>query len=319
MVLAVNNFKLGFASHLGSSYINPNDHTNAMGNYCNDTFFFRDSNQLEFVHQYLKKVFPQGTHIADYGCSDGEETYSLAMIIEEINPENNPKYTITAYDPSIRMIKRAKNGEYKINIGDNFLISERKHKLSPRKLVYKKMFHEHFIPVEKNTYRLKDGAFDGWVDFAGVEKGNIDQIDKAYKNKPKPGVIIFKNAWYHILENINHEFFVTRKKEIDTLKSILTKIHENLDDNGILVVGNLGRDHMVDNRLFSSGIVDNSRFHRALYNCGFVPMKGSEESTDLNDIVKVYTIWKKAPQQEEEKKEKRFPFPLNYWRCKTNN
>ena len=152
-----NTQKPSFSSLSKYSPINKEDKTTATKSYCNDTYFFRQPNQFEIMRTHLKNNFPNGTHILDYGCSDGEETYSIAMVIEDINKkEKTPLYTITGHDPSTEIIEMANKGKYKVDswfTPDSFL-SKNEPTDSIQLNSYQESFHKHFKPtgeVEKDV------------------------------------------------------------------------------------------------------------------------------------------------------------------------
>lgn len=84
------------------------DSKNKSDDCVNDSSFMRNLDSLNFVADYLKKEFPNGTNIADFACSNGEETYSLGVLLYDVNKDK--KYKITGYDVSPKAINDAKKG-----------------------------------------------------------------------------------------------------------------------------------------------------------------------------------------------------------------
>ncbi|HNW26132.1 MAG TPA: CheR family methyltransferase [Candidatus Gastranaerophilaceae bacterium] len=74
----------------------------------NDSSFMRNLDSLGFVCDYLKKEFPKGANIADFACSNGDETYSLGILLHDCNKDK--KYKITGYDISTKAIEDAEKG-----------------------------------------------------------------------------------------------------------------------------------------------------------------------------------------------------------------
>jgi len=70
--------------------------------------FFRDLSVINFVQNHIRNKFPQGTHIADFACSQGQEAHSLAMLLSDLN--HDKKYKITGYDIIPSAIEIAKKG-----------------------------------------------------------------------------------------------------------------------------------------------------------------------------------------------------------------
>lgn len=90
--------------------------SNKMNDCIHESHFMRDLESLCFITDYVKNNFPNGTHIADFGCSNGEETYSLATLLSASNKDK--KYKITGYDIAPNVIEDAKTGVF--NIGSIF-------------------------------------------------------------------------------------------------------------------------------------------------------------------------------------------------------
>lgn len=88
----------------------------------NETHFFREPTQFEFLEQ---KVFPrwrEGTFykrqikVWSAGCSTGEEPYSLAMILlAHFPPPSGFSFEILATDISTRVLDKARNAVWPIN------------------------------------------------------------------------------------------------------------------------------------------------------------------------------------------------------------
>lgn len=78
--------------------------------YIHQTSFMRDFSVLDFSQKYIKENFPYGTHIADFACSQGQEAYSIAILLDAANKDK--KYKITGYDTVPSLIKQAKKGAF---------------------------------------------------------------------------------------------------------------------------------------------------------------------------------------------------------------
>jgi len=210
------------------------------------TYLFRDSPTLDYLKDYILKNFPSGTHIADFGCSDGEETYSIATMLAENN--NDLRFKITGYDLSENVINKAKQGAYEFDHLDLALVETEKYyglenyyKFDQRITKYRDIFRKAFdINIYKSSdcwkydknCKIKSGIIKDSVDF---KVANILDLDtNKLKLPPNTNVIIFKNAWYHLAP-----------KAID---EAIEKIYRVLPSKGILVVGTLGDDHTLDGR-----------------------------------------------------------------------
>jgi len=317
-------------------------------NWClHETFFFRNIESLEFVKDYVTKKFPMGTHIAGFGCSDGEEEYSLAMLLKAQNKDK--KYKITGYDISPKVIKKAQNGPFQIGGGasERLISSDFSYQKSDRKYLrnlfwdsFEKMPEKFFDYREKvgdaavldykineekdlkkliqlkcfkellqhsgryyaeNAYIPKPDIVDGVLDF---KVGDFNKISQIIKPQDNTGVIIFKNAWYHILGS--RDTFDANKLNLKGAASILKKVHDILPPTGLLVVGNLPEDHiyseqkthlvMQNNKRIS--VCDETLFHKILKENGFKPVfyehiKDTFDGIDKSGV-HLPSVWQKA-------------------------
>ncbi|MBY0404275.1 MAG: hypothetical protein K2X66_10280, partial [Cyanobacteria bacterium] len=274
-----------------------------------DTFFFRDLRILDIMKGYLQKHFPNGTHIANFGCSNGEETRSIDMLLQEINADK--RYTITGYDPVSIRIQEARRGQYGIGLNLDRFLTQTEDTLRDRGKVLKRLFDQFFRPAYFKNHDYED-VFEAKKTplscIKGFKKGNIHDVETLLKGK-NTGVVVFKNAWYHLMQNSPGAFnFPKEYDDLSTLKTVLRKIHRALPENGILVTGSLPRDHIMGDYALESGIITDSPFHLALKECGFEPVEESlvnipPERGPMDfmfyEDVKVYSIWKKKSQHVE--------------------
>lgn len=291
-------------------------------NWClHETAFFRDIDTMEFAQKYITQNFPQGTNIADFGCSDGEEAYTLLMLLNKKNKDK--KYKVSGYDVSPKAIELAKTGPFKINYTfiEGFVISDVKckdyNKKSLRELFFscfekipEKFFDINIGPIvetkklieqeiqkERNPIRLLNlkrlrtifghecdytprNTFVPKSEFANdifePKLGDISDISKIVKPNGETGVVMFKNAWYHVLGT--YETF--DNANIKGAEKIIQSAHNALPEKGLLVVGNLWKDHLYSDQkahlLFQNNkliqVVDNTPFHDLLRKNGFVPV-----------------------------------------------
>lgn len=240
------------------------------------TSFFRNEELLEFTVKYLNKFFPQGTHIANYGCSDGSETRSIVMLLNEHNKNN--KYTITGYEISESKVEEAKKGSYQFENDvnpANLVFVEEKYDRQNKYIKYRQLFQKFFqrrkkIEGELYLYEAKKDLFENIIDF---EQGNINEIsDKKLKEK-NTGAVIFKNAWYHISNK----------------EKILKDIYHILPDYGLLIVGCHGEDH------------NDSSLQDSLQKAGFTPIRYEEIELSYDKNKLVPSAWAKIPEGKEKK------------------
>ena len=316
----------------------------ALGGYGHTTSFFRDLDTLKFICQEVQTRFPEGTEIRDYGCSNGEEPLTLLMLLNP-DPNNvDKRYTIKGFDISKGIIETAKRYTYGIRptttdyIQDDFLLKDN-NELSIKELRLKKLFNKYlkpiFKPIEYNIDDIKDERSYAKLtenkntsqvddktsyfklinnpDFAkvlqlygGNEIGDISNLANVKINKDnRPGVIIFKNAWYHITGNCfipkDNTVVNTTINELnfDLLNKTIKGIHDNLQDGGLLVVGNSTWDHYFyknKNRQNKIGYKQNP-FYQALEKNNFRPVKWElavENNLSKEYLEPVPTVWAKT-------------------------
>jgi chemotaxis methyl-accepting protein methylase len=242
--MRINNQSIYFKSWTNST--NTTDSSIEKKRLIHTTYLFRDCPTLDFMTEYILKNFPSGTHIADFGCSNGEETYSIATMLAKNN--RNLKYKITGYDLSAEAINEAKKGAYEFDHTDLALIEPKKYpglenyyvfdeRIAKYIDIFKKAFdirvHKYYDCWEYDTKcTIKPGIVKDSVDF---KVANIlDLGTKKLDLPPNTNVIIFKNAWYHLAP-----------KAVD---EAIEKIYQALPPKGLLVVGTLGDDHTIDGR-----------------------------------------------------------------------
>lgn len=253
------------------------------------TAFFRNLETLEFVTDYANKKFPKGTNIADFGCSNGEEAYSLMMLLN--NKNNDKKYKITGFDLSPKVVELAKSGPFEIKYrdaegvidsefeykssdkkylrtlffdcfenvradflnyrpkdGDEELLNEKiKNEKDLKKLLQLKCFnqiiHNQHDYTQGKTYVPKIDFIDKSIDF---RLGDVNELSKSVKSDGKTGIIVFKNAWYHI--SGSQETYDMDQLNWQGVENVIKQAHEALPKGGLFVVGNLENDHLFENQ-----------------------------------------------------------------------
>lgn len=82
-----------------------------------ETRFFRDTDALAFVEQYVQDFAEQSAgkdtfEFWSVGCSTGEEPYTFAMIGERYLAPKNIRYSVTGTDISTNALRKARKGIY---------------------------------------------------------------------------------------------------------------------------------------------------------------------------------------------------------------
>jgi len=148
----------------------------------------------------------------------------------------------------------------------------------------------------------KQGVFDKVVNF---EVGDIHNLYTQLKLPQNTGVIIFKNAWYHLTG-----FYFEKPANqvvLDEVSQVLDKIKKSLKNKGILVVGQLEDDHLFDDSqatrtIFQNGkrikICDTTPFHELLKEKGFKPIFYEQihngDGEEIKNGVYLPSVWKKG-------------------------
>jgi len=166
----------------------------------NVTEFFRNPEIFDELSKKIKSELPynSGLKIWSAACSIGAEPYSLAMIVDNLNPRGNHKIIATDIDNTI--LEKAKHGEYVYSEVKNvpkqfmdkyFVVNGDKYIISPQ---IKKMvqFKKHDLILDNF-----DNNFDLVVCRNVVIYFNQDVKDKIYEkisNSLKKGGLLFVGA-----------------------------------------------------------------------------------------------------------------------------
>ena len=320
-----NNFSPAFKHHTGFTPIWTDDDERIITN--NKTSFMRNYPTLEFTKDYIVKNFPNGTNIAEFGCSTGQKPFSLLIMLDDYNKDE--KYKIHGYDfPEI--IGQMKTNLYSVEphfTGEDLLFENSK-SLDfpvPKQAEYLRKKFFSFFPVccideltgkeEQREYRRLKSPYnivvrlnkDKIKDVIDFKPGNINNIDKILE-KDENGVIIFQNALYHIL-NIREFGEIPTTIRLEKVFELFKKINKMLPENGIFVLGNLPADHMytdeskTQTRLAYQNnerikVFDSSKVHNMLYACGFEPVYYEKVPSStpycLYNDVYLPSVWKKS-------------------------
>lgn len=236
-----------------------------LNGYPLDTSFFRDVRTIKAANEALLEAFPEGTTVLDYACSSGEESLSLAMIMDY------NKYKIIGLDMDPDAIKLAKKGIHSVFSGcsDSFLLDDER-ELTAEESYFKKQFKRFFYEtnppvkplnnsIEKYNsharripdFRIKyfeanDYAKEA-VEFRSSTDGDILNVDNFEPNK-KVGAIFFRNSFYHltgnnILETLFYGYQYNRSGQ-SAIDEVVDNVHSRLEPGGIFVVGRHMKEHL---------------------------------------------------------------------------
>lgn len=175
-----------------------------------ETYFFRNREQLRILRQHiLPELQEQGRcqselRLASAGCSTGEEPYSLAILLKEMEQENlSGVHRIWGMDISSSSIEKAQKGEYA-----SYSVKE----LS--KETIQKYFHEG-----KNDCYQVGTSIRSAVTFL---QGNLIE-DEVWKEGTPFHVILCRNVLIYLGD--------------EARRTLLHNIYEHLVDGGYLIAG----------------------------------------------------------------------------------
>lgn len=151
-------------------------------------------------------------------------------------------------------------------------------------------WNDYFVP--------KSHAFDGFVRF---QTADISELGSGY-NLKDTGVILFKNAFYHIT-GYSAEKAIT---DLTEASNVAKAVNRSLPKNGLFVIGALENDHMYtgqdSHEIKQNGITirvfDSSAFHKMLRENGFEPVFYDQLRDGIGNKIpwEVYlpSVWKKT-------------------------
>lgn len=270
-----------------------------------ETYFYRNPEIIGQAAKHLRANYPDGAFIINPFSSIGEEARTLSILLA------SKRYQILSIDLMDEVVKKAQKGEhsisskayqYKYNAAsddisifpaDAFLLEQDK-KLTPKQLEFKKRFFKRFTITASTpneiTVLAKANAFPN-IRFIQGNVQNISQIIANESQNQNVGAFVAQNGFYHILGNnkdvINGNLVLSSAKDchLDKFKKIISDIHSELDENGILVFGNLDRDHLnqedlqlFENKDFLQNLNERqnhyteSSVHKIITACGFEPI-----------------------------------------------
>lgn len=219
--------------------------------YTNYTQFFReDVNWSDYAEIFINKFKKnKKVNLYCYGCSDGSEAFSLAMIlIEKLGDHAKKFFPIVAADKDTTFLAEAANGTVKVNEDD---ISQFKRYLGDN---YRKFIShdDKFIPIESEmNYCFANAKVNDDVKNSIIfKKGNI--IEDISDFKKNNSIIMFRNSFFHLYKP-------EREKVISTFKS-------QFDKKSMLILGEYDIIEGLGEELTSLGLVNQGGVKRIFIN-----------------------------------------------------
>ncbi|PFP30802.1 chemotaxis protein CheR [Bacillus sp. AFS073361] len=172
----------------------------------NETYFFREFNQLEEFQNLLKKKTGQQINVWCIPCSTGDEAYSLAILAKEIELSTGNRVRIVASDLNKKVLDHAKNGFYP------------KNSLSFRRIPeHREYIKKYFIETELG-YEVKKEI----KQMISFEPFNLTDYH-AYAKYSQMDFIFCRNVLFYFNEEIT--------------KQIIRSFYSILKNNGTLFLG----------------------------------------------------------------------------------
>lgn len=172
----------------------------------NETYFFREFNQLEEFQQLLKQKPDQTINVWCIPCSTGEEAYSLAILAKELEPLTGQRVKIRASDLNKKVLDKARKGFFS------------KNSLSFRRLPESREYLKNYFIETDLGFEVKD------------------EIKQMVSFEPFNLTDYYKYALYSQMD-----FIFCRNVLIyfddDTIKNIIRSFYTNLKNDGYLFLG----------------------------------------------------------------------------------
>jgi chemotaxis protein methyltransferase CheR len=176
----------------------------------NETYFFRESYQLKaFTDEIIPELIARTSnknsrslHIWSAGCSTGEEAYTIAMLLLEINELKGWKIDIIGTDISQRVLRQARHGVYSTSA---FRATDDYYR--------KRYFHTH-----ENGLRINDEVRE-CVTFSHLNLFDANRIVML----GRMDLIFCRNVIIYF--------------DLDAKKKVVENFHKTLSDGGFLLLG----------------------------------------------------------------------------------
>jgi len=186
------------------------------------TTYFRSDLDWEEFGKYLKNKFSNCNNVQTliWGCSRGDEAYSLAILLKRTFGEGFKKFQpIKAMDIDSKLIEANKKNKEAGFVLDGTFLEKMQNGLNIKSLRYNMGELAKYCKLVNHTqYRLKDKITDS-VEF---ECSNVlDGVDKIDSNTP--AIVMCRNMWPYIDTN-RYETFAKR-------------LYNKLADGSIFVIG----------------------------------------------------------------------------------
>ncbi len=199
--------------------------------YRNTTNFFRDDLDWKQLGNFIKNKYKDTNkvNIYCYGCSDGSEPLSIAMLIRELFPnQNNKFFPIIAKDIDSTMIYLAKTGQTEVDCTDYEMINKvTNNKFDKYIKAPKSLLGFNPIPAKINPELLKD-----------IEFSVADIKEDLHTINPQNSIVFCRNFWPYITP------------ETEQIR-LVNELSSRLKDNSTVIIGGFDKWANLNNLLQS--------------------------------------------------------------------
>lgn len=204
------------------------------------TRFFRKYTDWNDLGNFFEEKYAYAGKVNVYcfGCSDGSEAYTMAMLLmTRFKNKASKFFKIIASDVNSGLIQTAKSGTIRITDGDIRRIKEFTGKDATEFLEYNPLDYE-FINCKKFITAKVKPELRNAVEF---HEGNV--LDEIESIKPDNSIVIFKFAWPYLTE--------TQREQL------LNSLSKNLGRNSTYICGSFDFNPL-------NGIKERNLFDRGL-------------------------------------------------------
>lgn len=172
----------------------------------NETYFFREFNQLEEFQNLLKKQSGKFIKVWCIPCSTGEEAYSLAILAKEVELSTGNQVRIVASDLNKKVLEHAKKGHYS------------KNSLSFRRIPENKEYLKKYFIETESGFEVKNEI----KQMVSFEPFNLTDFP-TYKKYNQIDIIFCRNVLFYFNDEI--------------IKKVIRSFHSILNNDGYLFLG----------------------------------------------------------------------------------
>lgn len=200
----------------------------------NETYFFREFNQLEEFQNLLKKQTGKLIHVWCIPCSTGDEAYSLAILAHELEYSTGNRVRIIASDINKKVLGHAKKGFYP------------KNSLAFRRLPENKEYLKKYFIETEAGYEVKNEI----KQMVSFEPFNLTDYP-TYAKFNQMDFIFCRNVLFYFNEEI--------------IKKVIESFHSVLKNDGYLFLGHAESISSFENNFVSVHTQDTFYYKKKIF------------------------------------------------------